>query len=86
LFDGGQTSERQSFWFTQGPPVGTPHLLSAAKHVPERHCVLIGGGPHVAPFLRPHRLSAVSQTPDWQTRVPFAAVHVALIGAVAGSG
>ena len=64
LLDGGHTSERQSFWVTHGCPAGRPHLLSPGKHVPERHDAFVVGGPHVVPFGRPQRLSAVLQTPD----------------------
>ncbi len=55
------------------PPDGIH--VSFVEHAPERHrTVLPKQGP--VPFGRPHRSSAVSQTPVAQTMAPTAVVHV----------
>ena len=55
-----------------------PSLL----HTDERHTV---ADAHARLFGSPHRLSPVSHAPLMQTRVPTAAVHVPLIGALLGT-
>ena len=50
---------------------------------PERHTVApvaVVHGP--SPFLRPHALSVVSQTPAWQTALPTAVLHAPVSGGV----
>ena len=74
-----QLFERQSPACVQALPFGRPHFISAAKHLPERHCV--SRPAQALPFKRPHRLS-VSQTPDAQTSAPAAALHVPSITGV----
>lgn len=58
--------------------------MPLALHMSSRHCPFEVHVP--SPFARPQALSFGSHTPDTQTRVPTAAVHVATLDGELGSG